>query len=410
MVAANPQGRTTDLVLVGVAARLSESRWLIAAVAVAAARPRLWPALSRRCPPGRSSPALVVLVAVLPRARRAAAAPPAAARPALPIAAGGRRPGLRQRLARPLLHPRPARHRPLRQPARRRCLRHPRRPVADLPPAQSGSRRRLPPRRRAAARRSASSSPSASPPSAGSPPGSPISPRRAARPASSSSSSSTISASAAAPSASASISSPMPATSCARRWPRSPASSRPCRVPPATMPAARDRFLQIMHDQATRMSRLIDDLMSLSRIEMKAHVRPVNRVDLVAVVRHVTDALEPLAQELGVAIETVLPDAPVELTADRDELIQVFENLIENACKYGQSGERVVVTLTPADADGARPQRHRARFRPRHSRGARSAPHRALLSRRCRGQPAPSRHRPRAGHRQAHPRPPPRPA
>ena len=113
-------------------------------------------------------------------------------------------------------------------------------------------------------------------------------------------------------------------------------------------PAARARFLQIMHEQATRMSRLVDDLMSLSRIEMKAHVRPVNHVDLTAVVRHVTDALEPLAQELGVAIETVPPDSPVELTADRDELIQVFENLVENACKYGQSGKRVVVTLLPA--------------------------------------------------------------
>jgi two-component system phosphate regulon sensor histidine kinase PhoR len=112
--------------------------------------------------------------------------------------------------------------------------------------------------------------------------------------------------------------------------------------------AARARFLQIMHDQATRMSRLVDDLMSLSRIEMKAHVRPANQVDLVAVVRHVTEALDPLAQELGVVIETVLPDAAVELTADHDELIQVFENLVENACKYGQSGERVVVTLTPA--------------------------------------------------------------
>lgn len=112
-------------------------------------------------------------------------------------------------------------------------------------------------------------------------------------------------------------------------------------------PAARARFLQIMHEQATRMSRLVDDLMSLSRIEMKAHVRPVNRVDLASVVRHVADALEPLAQELGVVIETALPDAAVEMIADRDELIQVFENLIENACKYGQSGKRVVVTVAP---------------------------------------------------------------
>ena len=117
-------------------------------------------------------------------------------------------------------------------------------------------------------------------------------------------------------------------------------------------PVARARFLQIMHDQAARMSRLVDDLMSLSRIEMKAHVRPVNQVDLVSLLHHVTEALDPLAQELGVTIETVAPETPVELPGDHDELIQVFENLVENACKYGQAGKRVVVTLTPAAAAG----------------------------------------------------------
>ncbi|MCX5497757.1 ATP-binding protein [Kaistia dalseonensis] len=109
--------------------------------------------------------------------------------------------------------------------------------------------------------------------------------------------------------------------------------------------AARERFLGIMHEQATRMSRLIDDLLSLSRIEMKAHMRPEDPVDLVAVLRGVVDALEPLARDLGVTIELQLPDAPVIVKGDRDELVQVFQNLVENACKYGQSGKRVVVTL-----------------------------------------------------------------
>ncbi len=117
-------------------------------------------------------------------------------------------------------------------------------------------------------------------------------------------------------------------------------------------PDARARFLDIMHEQANRMSRLVDDLLSLSRIEMKAHVRPGDRVDLASAVRHVANSLEPLAHELGVVIETRLPSVPVELVGDRDELIQVFENLIENACKYGQSGERVVVTVTPPGNGG----------------------------------------------------------
>jgi two-component system, OmpR family, phosphate regulon sensor histidine kinase PhoR len=117
---------------------------------------------------------------------------------------------------------------------------------------------------------------------------------------------------------------------------------------------ARERFLKIMHDQAARMSRLVNDLLSLSRIEMKAHVRPSTEADLSAIIRHLDDALEPLARDLGVAVETALPDAPVVVSGDRDELIQVFENLIENACKYGQSGKKVLVTVAPG-RDGVGP-------------------------------------------------------
>jgi two-component system, OmpR family, phosphate regulon sensor histidine kinase PhoR len=112
---------------------------------------------------------------------------------------------------------------------------------------------------------------------------------------------------------------------------------------------ARDRFLRVMQEQATRMSRLIDDLLSLSRVEMKAHVRPSGDVDLVAVIRHLSDALEPLARDLKVTIRTDLPEAPVRVVGDRDELIQVFENLMENACKYGQPGGHIEVSVVPAD-------------------------------------------------------------
>ena len=111
---------------------------------------------------------------------------------------------------------------------------------------------------------------------------------------------------------------------------------------------ARDRFLTVMQEQATRMSRLIDDLLSLSRVEMKAHVRPSGDVDLAAVIRHLNDALEPLARDLKVTIVAGLPKAPVTVVGDRDELIQVFENLMENACKYGQSGGRIEVSVAPA--------------------------------------------------------------
>src|SRR5262245_61428693 len=118
-------------------------------------------------------------------------------------------------------------------------------------------------------------------------------------------------------------------------------------------PKARERFLGIMHAQATRMARLIDDLLSLSRVELSAHVRPDTLVDLVPIIRQVADGLEPLARERQVDIETHLPEAPVMIAGDREELLRLFENLIENALKYGASGGLVVVSLSlvpPGDA------------------------------------------------------------
>jgi two-component system, OmpR family, phosphate regulon sensor histidine kinase PhoR len=111
---------------------------------------------------------------------------------------------------------------------------------------------------------------------------------------------------------------------------------------------ARERFLGIMHTQATRMARLIDDLLSLSRVELSAHVRPDTLVDIVPIIRQVADGLELLARERQVSIDTDLPDAPVVIAGDREELLRVFENLVENALKYGASGGKVVVSLISA--------------------------------------------------------------
>ena len=110
---------------------------------------------------------------------------------------------------------------------------------------------------------------------------------------------------------------------------------------------ARERFLAIMQEQARRMARLIDDLLSLSRIELNAHRRPDTLVDLVPIVRQVADGLETLARDRGV---TVHVEAPTKLTipGDHDELVRVFENLVENALKYGAAGKRVDITLRPA--------------------------------------------------------------
>jgi two-component system phosphate regulon sensor histidine kinase PhoR len=110
-------------------------------------------------------------------------------------------------------------------------------------------------------------------------------------------------------------------------------------------PAARERFLGIMQQQAARMARLIDDLLSLSRIELRAHQRPETPVDLVAIVRQVVDGLQTLARDRGVSIEIATPAGPLVVRGDRDELIRLFENLIENGLKYGASGKRLDIAL-----------------------------------------------------------------
>ncbi len=112
--------------------------------------------------------------------------------------------------------------------------------------------------------------------------------------------------------------------------------------------AARERFLDIMEAQAKRMARLIDDLLSLSRIELSAHVRPQTPVELVPIVRQVVDSLQMLARDRGVTVTISSPKEPLVVSGDRDELTRVFENLIENGLKYGASGKRVEITLSRA--------------------------------------------------------------
>jgi two-component system phosphate regulon sensor histidine kinase PhoR len=108
---------------------------------------------------------------------------------------------------------------------------------------------------------------------------------------------------------------------------------------------ARERFLEIMRTQARRMARLVDDLLSLSRVEMSEHRRPRDPVDLAAIVRQMADTLRPLAAERSVEVKLDVGEGPFVVAGDRDELARVAENLIENAIKYGQSGRKVDVRL-----------------------------------------------------------------
>ena len=114
-------------------------------------------------------------------------------------------------------------------------------------------------------------------------------------------------------------------------------------------PAARTRFLGIMAAQAERMTRLIDDLLLLSRVEEKAYLAPTGRVDLDEVIADVVRTLLPIADERRVSIIVQRTELAGQVVGERDEIFQVFQNLIENAVKYGRDGGMVTVARTKAD-------------------------------------------------------------
>jgi two-component system phosphate regulon sensor histidine kinase PhoR len=126
-------------------------------------------------------------------------------------------------------------------------------------------------------------------------------------------------------------------------------------------PVARERFLSIMQAQAGRMARLVDDLMSLSRIELGEHIAPADQVDLAACVSDVLDASAPIAERRGIKLKIKLPGkGAARAPGDRDQILQVIQNLVDNAVKYSPDGGLVEVALQA----GLSPEAASAPYRP----------------------------------------------
>ena len=113
-------------------------------------------------------------------------------------------------------------------------------------------------------------------------------------------------------------------------------------------PAARERFLGIMAEQADRMRRLVDDLLMLSRIEQHEHARPDTEIDLDRVLRGVLDLLQLKASSRGVTLELGVASGLPKAVGDYDELTIVFQNLVDNALKYAKPSTTVRVAARPA--------------------------------------------------------------
>ncbi|XKG59738.1 PAS domain-containing protein [Caenispirillum salinarum] len=110
---------------------------------------------------------------------------------------------------------------------------------------------------------------------------------------------------------------------------------------------AQERFLAIMQAQAERMSRLIEDLLSLSRIELHEHTPPTGTADVRDIVERVAEGLEPQAAKRSMRIDIRMPGDLPNVPGEPNELSQVFQNLLANALKYGRGETAVDVTAVP---------------------------------------------------------------
>ncbi|MBO22320.1 MAG: phosphate regulon sensor histidine kinase PhoR [Rhodospirillaceae bacterium] len=114
-------------------------------------------------------------------------------------------------------------------------------------------------------------------------------------------------------------------------------------------PEAQTRFLDLMETQSTRMTRIVNDLLSLSRIEMNEHERPNDEVNLHQTITMVVDLLTPQSYARDIKIELDLDALDGPVIGQADELAQLFQNLIENAIKYGRAGTAVRVAASLRD-------------------------------------------------------------
>ena len=114
---------------------------------------------------------------------------------------------------------------------------------------------------------------------------------------------------------------------------------------------ARERFLAIMNDQAARMSRLVNDLLSLSRIEMDEHTPPTGTADMGRIVRTVATMLELKAAQRKISLRIEGPAQLPPVQGDEDQLAQVVQNLVDNAIKYAREQTEVTVTLEATVAE-----------------------------------------------------------
>ncbi|MBR2300090.1 MAG: PAS domain-containing protein [Alphaproteobacteria bacterium] len=112
---------------------------------------------------------------------------------------------------------------------------------------------------------------------------------------------------------------------------------------------AREQFLSIMAEQASFMSALIENLLSLSKIEMSQDTPPTTKADLSKVIVEVVDALAFKAKSRDMQIVVEKPKRLSKIVADESQIKQLIQNLTDNAIKYGLSQSEIKISVKPAD-------------------------------------------------------------
>ena len=112
----------------------------------------------------------------------------------------------------------------------------------------------------------------------------------------------------------------------------------------------RDRFLSFVHDEAKRMQRVVEDLISLSRIEAEKFTTPTDAVDVEQVVEVAVDGARRMAEQRGTELQCRIEEGLPPIAADRGQMLQLLDNLITNALRYGEPGTPVTITASLEDS------------------------------------------------------------